>query len=128
MPDKKIIKLQCVQCKRFTNHSTEVTHAFTETAEFTNANDPRDILYENIDISADILRCMGCDSISFKYTAYADYMDEAYEKIYPSRNLDSRAIKTYPQINPIITNIYRQTIDAFNANLNILCGIGLRAI
>ncbi len=81
-----------------------------------------------------IIKCMGCDEISFR-KLYNDISlqqhsddDETTQELYPQRGAHSRPIKPYRSLPFAITTIYREAIDAYNANLTLLCGVGVRAI
>ena len=84
--------------------------------------------------SYQIIRCGGCDEISFR-KLYNDVSmqqhsdeDETTQELYPQRGAHSRPIKPYRGVPFAITTIYRETIDAFNSNLKLLCSVGVRAI
>jgi len=81
-----------------------------------------------------IIQCMGCDEISFR-KLYNDISqqqmseeDETTQELYPQRGAHSRPINPYRGLPVTIRIIYRETIDSYNANLTLLCGIGVRSI
>ncbi len=81
-----------------------------------------------------IIKCGGCDEISFR-KLYNDVAmqgnskdDETIQELYPQRGSHSRPIKVFRGVPIEITKIYRETIDAFNSNLKLLCSVGVRAI
>ncbi len=81
-----------------------------------------------------IIQCAGCDEISFR-KLYNDISmqqhfdeDTATQELYPQRGAHSRPIKPYRGLPFQIRTIYRETIDAFNSNLTLLCSVGVRAI
>jgi len=80
-----------------------------------------------------IIKCMGCDEISFRKlynnsTIDDPDTDKSIQTLYPDRGAHSRPIKPYRGLPFNIKTIYRETIDSYNSNLHLLCGIGLRAI
>jgi Domain of unknown function (DUF4145) len=81
-----------------------------------------------------IIQCMGCDDISFR-KLYNDISqqqhsddDETTQELYPQRGAHSRPIEPYRGLPTSIRTIYRETIDSYNANLTLLCGVGVRAV
>lgn len=47
---------------------------------------------------------------------------------YPERRESNRIIRVFLGIPPRLDKIYRESIEAFNSNLHILCAIGLRGL
>lgn len=81
-----------------------------------------------------IIQCKGCEDISFRHVSSNsdDYDPEdgtPYEmvRLYPQRSEDVLYIKGYYNAPLSVRGIYRETIDAFNNGLYILCAGGLRA-
>lgn len=80
------------------------------------------------------IQCAGCDEVSFRklYNDAAQQNhsdeDETSQELYPKRGPHSRPIKIYRELPFQIKSIYRETIDAFNSNLKLLCGSGVRTI
>ena len=124
----KELKVLCQNCKNRTKHKVliSVNEVGTEEMEYDDvyhwAND-----YE-------IIQCLGCESISFRSehsnSEDVDYRDGPYfsEKIYPKRNNETWNIKSFYNVPPNLTRIYRETIDCFNADCLTLCGAGTRAL
>lgn len=118
------MKSYCTKCNRQTNQQVlkEV-----------------EISYDNEDGWWDkthfqIIKCMGCDDISFR-KLYNDIsrqqqsdIDESTQELYPKRSAYSRPIKPFLGLPATIRIIYRETIDAYNANLRLLCGVGVRTV
>jgi Domain of unknown function (DUF4145) len=83
----------------------------------------------------EIIKCIGCEEISFRHVSsnsddYHPETGEHYEtvRLYPIRGEGILPIKPYYSVPPIVRNIYRETMDAYNNGLNLLCAAGLRAI
>lgn len=75
-----------------------------------------------------IIRCSGCETVSFCHSYYdTDYLDETV-KLYPVRSENTHQLKPYYNVPKIVRSIYRETIDAYNNDLNLLCAAGLRAV
>jgi hypothetical protein len=137
------MKINCLKCKTETNHS--VTSEYKESNQY--PFDPIEIdnethtpppIIENK--SYQIIKCDGCGDISFreyveipnmlihkkgKYR-FNDTMCE--ETIYPRRKINYKDFKRYQNIPVKLERIYRESIDAYNNDYNLLCAIGLRAI
>jgi len=118
------MKSYCTKCNRLTNQlvmKEEKTHIFEEETGW----------WE--DSTFQIIQCMGCDEISFR-KLYDDASiqhepdTELIQMLYPERGVHSIPIKPYRGLPFNIQTIYRETIDAYNSNLNLLCGVGVRAI
>lgn len=82
-----------------------------------------------------IIRCGGCDEISFR-KLYTDIQiqsnalpgESILEEIYPKHGENTIIIKKFKKVPQQIKEIYRETIEAFNNVQLILCSGGLRAI
>lgn len=81
-----------------------------------------------------IIKCGGCETISFRKLhnniAWQSQSedDTTMQELYPKRNEHSRSVKSYRKLPESILIIYQQSLEAFNSNLRILCGAGIRAI
>lgn len=122
----KPIKIYCNSCHGTTNHEI-VKHEEREIHD----DEAQAVFYD----SWDILKCLGCETISFRHLSsdsesYDPETGENYEtvRLYPIRSDKSLAIKPYYNVPTIVRNIYRETLDAYNNGLNLLCAGGLRAI
>lgn len=119
------MKIFCIVCKRETNH--EVLK-----------EEKREVYDETVDVGFydewQIIQCKGCDDISFRHmSSNSEDMDpedgEPYLtiKLYPLRGRDILPIRGFYNAKPSVRNIYRETIDAYNHGLLLLCAGGLRA-
>lgn len=86
------------------------------------------------DTTYQIIQCMGCDTISFR-RLYNDISmqqnndeDTTTEELYPKRGIHSRPIKAFRNVPVDIKKVYLETIEAYNNNLTLLCGVGIRAV
>ena len=124
------MKVYCRQCKIVTNY--EVLQEVSESAT------PEELIESDYAFSNSvwqIIRCKGCDIISFReyWETDFDWNPETQEvngieTIYPKITKDSYAPKTLFYIPLKLRGIYRESIDSFNLNNFILCAAGLRAI
>jgi uncharacterized protein DUF4145 len=118
-----MVKVLCDRCRRTTRHA--VIHEVRES--YTPENDPE----MRIDHAAgtwQIIRCNGCDDVSFREFWISSEDPEGAERIFPPRSLDSRQAKTFINVPFGIIRIYREMIDAYNVDAATLCAVGVRAI
>lgn len=124
------MKSICIKCISETNH--QVLHEFCQ-----NLSEEETGWWE--DHSYQIIRCLGCDSISFRKlyndAAQQQVGDYSYDgkkmwtqEVYPKRTLCGLSFQHLTSTPTSIRYIYNETIDAFNNNQFILCSAGLRAI
>ena len=120
------MKVFCNSCKRITNQ--EVLKSIETRID----DDDAQITFVD---TYEIIKCLGCEEISFRHDstnsdAYDPETGEHYEnvRLYPIRSDKTLPLKPYYNVPAIVRNIYRETIDAFNNELNLLCAAGLRAI
>lgn len=126
---EKQIKALCAECSKKTNH--QVLFRQTETP-------PEEYDY-NAKIDYSVIKCCGCDNISFLYE-FHDYENRYYndetghEDYLLTVNQYPRIIEGYSgfkevgYLPPLIKQIYTETLDALKNESMILTGIGLRAI
>ncbi|WP_427833996.1 DUF4145 domain-containing protein [Actinobacillus pleuropneumoniae] len=124
------IRVVCNDCHRITNHiiSSSLDIRLSDSYYRWDAVD-----------SYQIIKCLGCDTISFRRT-YQDsemypipindeeYEDNIDEYLYPPRIEGINGIKDTHILPFDIRAIYLETLQALKANYRILTGIGLRAI
>lgn len=138
------MKVFCLNCKRETNHSVicekaeHYVYPFDVDEDF--EKEYGEIAPFEEDKKYQIIKCNGCDTYSFReyseipnmMTFHRGYIDpngvQTDEKIYPLRKSKYRDIKTFRILPKKIETIYRESIDAFNNGINILCAVGLRSI
>jgi hypothetical protein len=120
------LKIYCNVCNGKTNHE------ILKTEEREIRDDDAQVVFND---AWQIIKCLGCEDISFRQISsnsddYNSETGEHYEtvKLYPIRSDKSLPIKTYYNVPPIVRSIYRETIDAYNYDLNLLCAAGQRAI
>jgi len=127
------IKVSCSVCRRKTNH--EILANANERGKSEDYGSG--FVYE-WDDDYQIVQCCGCDSIRFRktHTNSEDYFqlpdgDDSIcmvEEIYPISHTTRLAIKDSEFLPKALESIYNETLKALNAGMNILTGIGIRAI
>jgi hypothetical protein len=122
-PTSEVVKTKCAQCKSSTQHET-LCRSFEEDA----TEDGN--WYE---IECQILRCMGCRSMSFrKLTMSSGDCDdegrpEKYEVLYPEPEERQTAFPLW-QLPDGVARLYAETIIAFNHKAVTLAAAGLRSV
>jgi hypothetical protein len=121
----KTVKAVCQQCRRETNH--EILHDIRK--HFT---DEKEGLWATYNYQ--VIECSGCEEVSFREVSVDS---ESYNsggeleesvRLFPIRSENTIVAKPFYNVPFEVRNIYRETIDAFNNGLFILCSGGLRAI
>ena len=79
--------------------------------------------------------CSGCKTGSLEeYYVFDvtsdDYKDESMWDVtyHPARNEFQIKSKKFNQLKDKLTNIYRETLGAYNNNLSVLCALGIRSL
>lgn len=121
----KTIKVLCADCKKTTNHNVLAEHK-------TVSNPEEEIRWW---ANYQIIRCMGCDYISFRkisaceedFNPYTGEMEET-ESLYPDRLACRDPMPGYDSFPIKTKRIYLETLKALNNQAPILTAIGLRAL
>jgi hypothetical protein len=83
-------------------------------------------------MEAEILRCCGCDLLSFRLLRrpfeFQDKRDKAEEDIYPERDLKKRNNRYFFYLPRGVQNLYQETLAAYDRDLVLLSTVGLRAL
>lgn len=101
-----------------------------------------EISWDNEDIKGvdtnEIIRCSGCDSVSFRIGSSnsedierdfdGNYIYPETEEIYPSRLKGRTALEDIYLLPDKVRSIYKETHSALCTKLKILAGIGIRAL
>ena len=117
----------CNRCDNTTNHIV------CSSVEFHWGND--DI--QGID-THEIIRCSGCDSISFRigssnsedfeHDEEGNFVHPETEEIYPSRLMGCIPLEDIYSLPDKVHSIYKETHAALCTKLKILAGVGIRAL
>jgi len=117
----------CQDCQRETNH---IVVASIEAKRYEKLPKTGDEFYS--DSSHQIIKCQGCDTLSFRVTYEdSDSVDTempVVETLYPKRTLNELGYKNFQRIPPNIRRIYKETVDCYNNGTLTLCAAGLRAL
>ena len=119
--DMKKIRISCENCKKETWHEIAKEH---QQSCFDD-----DIRYDKI-FEAQILRCCGCDCLSFRLLEHpfdCETNGKTVEYLYPERRL-KRERKYFRSLPDSIKQIYHETVTAEDYGLYILTAVGIRAI
>lgn len=115
------VKAFCSKCRQKTNHKVLLE---------------KSQIFDQIDFIEkrkwQIIEC-GCDTISFRETYdnnedWGDGIDQAKELVYQYPQAQKHIPKSFTSAPLKIQNIYRETVDAFNNRLLILCSAGCRSV
>jgi hypothetical protein len=125
----EIRRVICSKCNIQTNHSV---HAFVKNSwDYHEADIQGTEIYE-------ILSCKGCEELCFRLTTSSsdnfeyDRFGEIYhptnETIYPNRLMGRAPVKEQYSLPERVRVIYKETHAAISSRLNILGGVGIRAL
>ncbi len=130
--DKTKDETREVVCNRC---DTETNHKVCSSVELHWGND--DVGIEGID-KYEIIRCLGCDQISFRIgSSNSEDMEEdseghivhpETEEIYPSRLMGRTILKDIYSLPDRVRSIYKETHTALCTKLKVLAGAGIRAL
>jgi hypothetical protein len=127
----------CASCKCETNH--EAAQSVDVSGSEVIRYGPRENDLNSVDWSNgyQIIKCLGCDTYSFRHRAWFseaeeyygpdDYNDGATVRLYPQRGKDVLAAKDFYNVPKNLRAIYKEVISCFNNEAPILCAAGLRA-
>ena len=127
-------KVECVcrECHRTTKHEI-----VTEATLSGSAGSPDFEI--NWAIEHQIVRCLGCETLSFRYTEGNDHDSlvqvgpddweyQVHEVLHPSPHEGRQPLSDVDFLPAKIQRIYEETLKALNNRQEVLCGIGVRAI
>jgi hypothetical protein len=116
-------RLYCNRCRSENNHLPKASHSRTDTY-------PEDY-WETVTYT--LLTCGGCDTgvleVSKTGAGWESEGEQHFTYAYhPPRASADHHKKTFRKLTKPLRTIYRETVDAYNGGLNILCAGGLRAL
>jgi len=120
----KSLKVICLNCKVETNHLVFASIEEDGSEEFGEEYFHWKSIYQ-------IIRCNGCDNLSFRIeTRHSEmYQDEEPEEIvYPERSKETISCKIFSVLPDNIDKLYQEVIVCYNNNILTLCAVGIRAI
>jgi hypothetical protein len=116
-------RIYCNSCKNSTWHEVVAGHS----------QERQDDLWgypQRFD--AEVLRCCGCELLSFRLVKYPfefqDANDHPEEEMYPERGYNKRQRRYFFQLPREIRALYDETVAAHDRDLNLLSIVGLRAL
>jgi iron only hydrogenase large subunit-like protein len=125
----EVRKVICSKCHIMTNHN--IHSSIKNSWDYEEADIQGMELYET-------LSCRGCEELCFRLTtSNSEYIDydrngERYypetEMIYPNRLMGRAPIKEQYSLPEKVRVIYKETHEAISSKLNILAGVGIRAL
>jgi hypothetical protein len=124
----KTRKILCCRCKHETNH---VVLASINTK---GTEDWGDDGYFQWEIDYEIIKCRGCDEISFRMNSSdsESYDEEGgyyfTETIFPRRTKETINIISFHNVPYNINRLYQETINCYNNDIMTLCAAGIRAL
>jgi hypothetical protein len=127
LPDKK--RLYCNRCKNETNHVLRGEHS----RRFYEEDERGASLYYE-DLIFRFWICAGCDegTLEEAYTM-SSMVDNKGNQIYsftyhPNRTEQQIPLKRFKELPLKLSKLYKETVDAYNDKLYILCTAGLRTL
>lgn len=129
--DNKIEKILCPICGVNTNHKV-----VWESKEL-GTNDEENEIWENL--SFDVLQCLGCETPTLrKRYMFSEDLDirniNGKNIVFPQITLWPKTgyrmlkLKYMSEAPPSVKRVYRETLEAYNNELQTLCAAGVRAI
>ena len=116
------IDVICTECKRETRHL--VRQSFYD---YLRTDDHPDH-YVDCGTDYQIIECLGCRTISFRYEGWFSEEDGISVQLFPNRSEDTLTKKDLYGVPRKLRRIYREVIESFNNDLLLSCAAGLRAI
>lgn len=126
LPSRK--RIFCNTCKNETNHILQAEHD----RQFYEEEHGQLAFWEEVVYRFWI--CAGCDKATLEECYTMDGMRDINDKqiyeseFFPKRNEHDVAGKHFKQLPEKLDKIYRETVQAFNSNLDVLCAAGLRVL
>jgi len=126
-------KIYCNQCKSETHHVLKSIHSqIFDEVDYDSYSHPMFLFREETQYRFWV--CLGCDTGTLEdaYSNTGMHDNEGKDlwdsKFYPKRKYADLLVKRFQKLNIKLESIYREIIESFNSNLNILCAVGLRAL
>lgn len=126
-------KMYCNTCKVETHHELKAAHSRCY-QQVEGEDTPLPSLVFEEEYQYRFWICRGCDTATLEeaYTniGMVDHDDnEIWEStLHPKRARRDWPLKRFRQLDAKLASIYREVIESFNAELSILCAVGLRAL
>jgi hypothetical protein len=124
--DGKVYEVLCVECKRPTRH--EVGASLRRDGQAWDRSEQWSVEWTD---DYQVVKCLGCETVTFRHTAWFsedDPHDGTTERLYPKRDANTVAAKSFGNVPTALRRLYGEVVDAFNNESLILCAGGLRAL
>ena len=134
--DSKEIFAFCNDCKSKTLHLIKTNYD----AEQILSIDEEEKLYRlPLDIKYQVIECRGCLTVSFREVKIfpkkglmgafiPNSADKVLVRYFPERSTEVLTEKKFTDLAIQIESLYKEVIESYNNDLNILCAVGLRAL
>lgn len=116
-------RIYCNTCKVETWHESVVSHS----------HERYNYLWGSSQVfDSEIFKCCGCEDVSFRLIKhpfeFQDPKDDPEELIYPERGFKFRDKKYFWQLPKNISQLYKETVKAYDSELIVLSTVGVRAL
>jgi hypothetical protein len=118
----------CNSCRNKTHHELVFVHQCAENVVFLNPDTPHEEVEDWDECEYRLWVCRGCGTAVLEKALYCDLTEQWLPDYYPKREHRDLPQKGFQELNRRLTSIYREVIESFNAGLQILCAVGLRAL
>ena len=125
MSTTKITRVKCRECARHTRHEIIYEHRHDYLLHCIVPPDGQTV---NVEEKYRIVRCCGCQTVSFQKLFWESEYQETTETLYPNRTDGRQAISASIHFPQKVRQIYLETLKALNTDAPILAAIGLRAL
>lgn len=134
----KSLQVQCAECDRTTNHHVE--RAVVQTRSYGDGYDSPHVVEQSV---FQIIRCLGCDTVSFRRSdtnseeyemgSNGESVNPETETLYPARDSEPLVNSNYlvgdvHRIPNGIQPVYREIVEGSRRGMWILVGVGIRTI
>ncbi len=123
-------KLMCGICRNDTKH--DVIRSYVRRMNLDNGPDKAPDWGE---VTYEMLECRGCEDVSFRerWSSNRDLDAETgqpivSERLYPQRGREGLVERQFLNAPYHVQRVYRESVGAFNYDLNLLCAVGVRTL
>ena len=130
-------KVFCATCKAETNHIVAKSVDVIGNEVIPYGPDPDDFDHISWSDRYQIIKCMGCDTFSFRHKSWFseeeqyygphEYHDGVTIRLFPQRGKDVLNQKDFYNVPKNLRAIYKEVVSSFNNDAPVLCAAGLRA-
>jgi len=121
--NKSKLIIYCIRCRHETHHDI-----VKELSKHFYPDDTPDMGIDYAKGAWEILRCRGCENITFRETWITSEDPEPEVRLFPPRNENMLQIRGFYNLPRALRRIYREVIDCYNNEIYTLCAAGLRTL